>query len=440
MRAKRAALIASLAAALAVATAANSAPPSAIATAAHAAPTSTTAATADRPPPSAGASAAKAASEPPDTSPHKVRFVSVDKGVKLEVLDWGGTGRPLVLLTGQGATAHVFDEFALNFTAHHHVYGITRRGYGASDKPAPTPENYDANRLGDDVLAVIAALKLDRPFVAGHSIAGEELSSIGSRHPERVAGLIYLDAHGPSAFYDPAEGSYEVDMAELLRRLKHLSTVDPQLEKVQLQQLQQSGLLPQFEQQVQRMSKNLESLPPPAPNAAPEPPNPVAVYNQAQDKGQRAFIDVKGPLLVIAAAPHDRFKGRPPKDYERETQRLSDLEKRLPNARIVRIPFASHFIYRSNEAQVVREMNAFMDGIDDASLPVDASGIDDASLPVDASGIDDASLPVDASGIDDAPLPVDASGIDDASVPADRSAIGDRPDAPGIPTGATGTR
>jgi non-heme chloroperoxidase len=316
-----------------------------------------------------------------------------------------------VLLTGQGATAHVFDEFALNFTAHHHVYGITRRGYGRSDKPAPTPENYDANRLGDDVLAVIDALKLDRPFVAGHSIAGEELSSIGSRHPERVAGLIYLDAHGPSAFYDPTVGSYEVDMAELLRRLKHLSTVDPQLEKLQLQQLQQSGLLRQFERQVARMSKNLESLPPAPPNAAPDPPNPVAAYNLAQDKGQRAFIDVKGPLLVIAAAPHERYKGRPPKEYERETQRLTALEKRLPNARIVRIPFASHFIYRSNEAQVVREMNAFMDGIDDASLPVDRSAIDDASLPVDRSAIDDASLSTDRSAIDDVSPPADASGI-----------------------------
>jgi non-heme chloroperoxidase len=351
VRVKRATLIVSLAAALAVTAAASVAPASAVAAPTHAAP------------------------EPPDTSPHKVRFVTVDKGVKLEVLDWGGTGRPLVLLTGQGATAHVFDEFALNFTARHHVYGITRRGYGRSDKPAPTPENYDANRLGDDVLAVIDALKLDRPFVAGHSIAGEELSSIGSRHPERVAGLIYLDAHGPSAFYDPAVGSYEVDMAELLRRLKHLSTVDPQLEKVQLQQLRQSGLLQQFEQQVARMSKNLDSLPPPAPNAAPDPPSPVAAYNLAQDKGQRAFTDVKGPILVIAAAPHDRYRGRPPKEYERETQRLTALQKRLPNARIVRIPFASHFLYRSNEAQVVREMNAFMDGLGDASLPADASGI-----------------------------------------------------------------
>jgi pimeloyl-ACP methyl ester carboxylesterase len=37
---------------------------------------------------------------------------------------------------------------------------------------------------------VCAALKLERPALAGHSIAGEELSSVGSRHPERVAGLV----------------------------------------------------------------------------------------------------------------------------------------------------------------------------------------------------------------------------------------------------------
>ncbi len=57
-----------------------------------------------------------------------------------------------------------------------------------SSKPLPTEENYAADRLGDDVLAVIAALKLDRPVVAGHSFAGKELSSIGSRHPEKVTG------------------------------------------------------------------------------------------------------------------------------------------------------------------------------------------------------------------------------------------------------------
>ena len=49
-----------------------------------------------------------------DPSPHTVRFVTVDDGVRLEVLDWGGSGRPVVLLAGGGNTAHVFDDFAPN--------------------------------------------------------------------------------------------------------------------------------------------------------------------------------------------------------------------------------------------------------------------------------------------------------------------------------------
>ena len=50
---------------------------------------------------------------PYDTVPYKAeRFVRVAPGVKLEVLDWGGSGEVMVLLTGSGDNAHVFDYFA----------------------------------------------------------------------------------------------------------------------------------------------------------------------------------------------------------------------------------------------------------------------------------------------------------------------------------------
>ncbi len=71
----------------------------------------------------------------PGVSPHTVQMVPVGEGVSLEVLDWGGTGRPLVLLAGLGDTAHVFDTFAPKLTGRYHVYGITRRGRGASSAP-----------------------------------------------------------------------------------------------------------------------------------------------------------------------------------------------------------------------------------------------------------------------------------------------------------------
>ena len=84
-----------------------------------------------------------------DSSKHTVQFVTVEPGVKLEVLDWGGTGRPLVLLTGLGNDAHVFDGFAEKLTSKYHVYGITRRGFGASDSPVVSGDAYSANRLGE---------------------------------------------------------------------------------------------------------------------------------------------------------------------------------------------------------------------------------------------------------------------------------------------------
>ncbi len=127
-----------------------------------------------------GACAAQTVSEWRDPSSHRATMVSVDREVTLEVLDWGGTGRPLVLLAGQGNTAHVFDDFAPRLTSLGHVYGITRRGYGKSSVPQ---SGYDADRLADDVLAVLDALKLERPVLIGHSIAGEELSSLAARYP-----------------------------------------------------------------------------------------------------------------------------------------------------------------------------------------------------------------------------------------------------------------
>jgi len=61
------------------------------------------------------------------------------------------------------------------------------------------------------VLAVLDSLKLDRPVLVGHSIGGEELSSVGTRHAEKVAGLIYLDAGYAYAYYDPSLGDLSID-------------------------------------------------------------------------------------------------------------------------------------------------------------------------------------------------------------------------------------
>lgn len=132
-------------------------------------------------------------SSPPwtDPSPHKVRFVQVAPGVSLEVLDWGGAGRPLVFLSGLQDVAHGFDDFAPRFVGPQHVIAITRRGYGASSRP---PSGYDLATRVADLRAVLDSLHLTRVALVGHSIAGDELTAFAGSYPERVTRLVYLDA------------------------------------------------------------------------------------------------------------------------------------------------------------------------------------------------------------------------------------------------------
>ena len=297
-----------------------------------------------------------------DPSPHRAQFIAVENKVKLEVLDWGGAGRPLVLLAGLGNTAHVFDKLAPKLSSTYHVYGITRRGFGASSAPLPSGETmYSADRLGDDVLAVLDVLKLNRPVLAGHSLGGEELSSVGSRHPERVAGLIYLDAGYEYAYYDRSRGDLGIDLIDLRKKLDQLQPGEGPQDPRQLIEELLATTLPGFERDLKETMKNLPEAPPAQPAL---PPITKAILS-----GLQKYTDIRVPALAIYAVPH--ATGQPYKDdAARAAAEARDeattgaqaraFESGVPSARVVRLPHASHYVFFSNEADVLREMNAFL--------------------------------------------------------------------------------
>lgn len=138
----------------------------------------------------AGALACLAADTWRDPSPHKSGVVQAN-GIRLHYLDWGGTGDPMVFLAGLGNTAHVFDGLAPKFTGRFHVIGMTRRGFGQSDRP---DTGYDiAGRLAD-LAAFLGAMNLQKVILVGHSLAGDELTAFALAYPDRVIKLVYLDA------------------------------------------------------------------------------------------------------------------------------------------------------------------------------------------------------------------------------------------------------
>lgn len=125
-----------------------------------------------------------------DTSPHKGCFVSVN-GIRLHYLDWGGKGEALIFLTGMGCSAHLYDHIAPRFTDLTRVLALTRRGQGESDYPE---SGYDSDTLVDDILKFMDCLEVDKAILAGHSLAGVELTHFAVKYPDRTSKLIYLDA------------------------------------------------------------------------------------------------------------------------------------------------------------------------------------------------------------------------------------------------------
>src|SRR5215831_4324781 len=173
-----------------------------------------------------------------DPSPHQIRFVTVDEGVRVEVLDWGGEGRP-ILFIGCYLTGHVYDDIAPKLTDRFHVYALTRRGIGASDHPE---KGYDPARRTEDALDVIHAMHMEKPILVGNSCGGDILHALGAQHPEAVGGLLYLDAAEDPTLKLSDYPSVTVDQAHMPKSVRPGATVG--LPEAETQQLAEHPLDP----------------------------------------------------------------------------------------------------------------------------------------------------------------------------------------------------
>ena len=345
-----------------------------------------------------------------DPSPHQIRFVTVQPNVKIETLDWSGTGRPLILIAGAGGTAHTFDDFAPLLTPHFHVYGVTRRGFGDSSQPR---SGYGTDRLGDDVVAVIRTLKIKKPILMGHSFGGQEVSDIATRYPNLIAAAIYLDA---MYSYDPAfdkaalywnlEWKQQIealqkDLAELLKSpfdsrplARMLRDQDlPAVQKIAENLLSVEKGRPQW---VDPQAADLESfravrewyhritrvylpeaefrqmqatLPDGRPSSETRAPDWVDTAILA---GRKVFHHIMVPALYIGAednVPANYDKNDPEARANAQAyiayqhgwieRRTANFNSDAPNGRLVILQGARHMVFASNPQDVLRETLSF---------------------------------------------------------------------------------
>jgi len=126
------------------------------------------------------------------TAPSLDRFVVTDDGVRL-AFSARGTGEPLLMIPGLGATRRVYAPIIPALARRHRVVVYDPRGTGDSDAPAGP---YPMSRLAADCVAVATASGASGFQLFGASMGGLTAEHVAVLHPGRVTRLV-LAATGP---------------------------------------------------------------------------------------------------------------------------------------------------------------------------------------------------------------------------------------------------
>ena len=184
---------------------------------------------------------------------------------------------------------------------------------------------------------------------------------------------MYLDAAYPYAFYDPAiENNATYLLPDVQRRLATVfdrwAPISYAERAAMLRQLADTSL-PILMRDLRRWADDLAA----APRAAERPTNlrrdPVT---SAIFAGSQLYTRIHGPVLSLSAAPGPwgpgvtDSLGRARADsvsLARLMPQILAFQRGVPQARVVRLAHADHFLWRTHEAEVLREMRTFIDAL-----------------------------------------------------------------------------
>lgn len=140
----------------------------------------------------------------PDTDADEMRakygaapsqFVEIGDGVTVHLRDEGPRdGQPIILLHGSNADLHTWQPWVGGLTDSYRVIRFDQVGHGLTGPDVGgdySTENYVA-----DIDEVADALGLDTFILGGNSMGGSHTVAYAMEHPERLAGMILVDAGG----------------------------------------------------------------------------------------------------------------------------------------------------------------------------------------------------------------------------------------------------
>ncbi len=127
---------------------------------------------------------------PYDNNPAAGRYYDV-RGIKM-YCEVYGTGKPLLLIHGNGGDISAFYKNIPYFSKKYMVIAVDSRAHGKSTDPR---DSLSFEMMADDFAALLTAMHIDSSYVIGWSDGGINALVLAMRHPEKVIKLASTGAN-----------------------------------------------------------------------------------------------------------------------------------------------------------------------------------------------------------------------------------------------------
>ena len=111
-------------------------------------------------------------------------------GLRMHVRNWGGEGRPVVLLHGLASTCRIWDFVAPILARDFAVIAVDQRGHGDSGKPE---HGLDFASVAGDAAALLEGRGIQRPVLVGHSWGADVALELAAARPDLLQGIVFVD-------------------------------------------------------------------------------------------------------------------------------------------------------------------------------------------------------------------------------------------------------
>jgi len=281
----------------------------------------------------------------PHRLPPKGRAVAIGDGIELNVVDVGSgsaPASPVVLVHGLPSCASDWAAVPQQLAAlGHRVIAYDRAGFGFSSRPSASADRYTYESNARDLAKLLDALGIERATLVGWSYGGAVVQTFAQQTPQRVERLVLVAAVGPA---QPDNGN---DALSLILKspvgtpiLKWIAGVPPLG-----RQMTHDSLVQAF--------ARAEDIPPgwtEYTQAMLALPGTLQSFVLEEQRGHVASLHpeaINVPTVVVQGTD----------DYLVPEAVGRDLQRRLPQSKLVLVPHGSHMLPVTHADLLAREIH-----------------------------------------------------------------------------------